>query len=128
MIFGHPVPTGILALALAVVFLILLPLPWSLLMVVPLAVVYAVVVAAVWQAHQRRVEAGPSELVGARGRITSPPSPLGTAQIGVSLWQVRCSRSLPVGSQVRVCAVRGLVLGVELDEDGALPQGTHLGP
>jgi membrane protein implicated in regulation of membrane protease activity len=55
-------------------------------------------------------------MVGASGRVVTPLAPTGFVRIRGELWQARTSGTAAVDTPVRVRAVEGLVLVVDVDE------------
>ncbi len=61
---------------------------------------------------------GPGGLIGARGTAIQMLAPEGYVRVGAELWRARVPRgrkSVPAGAAVRVQAVEGLTVVVELD-------------
>ena len=108
-------------LLLAPVFFLALPSPWN--VVGGLASLAAGAVEVVyWQRRMRRqkVGTGVDRLLGATGTVTEELAPAGMVHVLGELWQARSSSVLPVGSRVRVAAVRGLVLEVEAADEAPI--------
>jgi membrane protein implicated in regulation of membrane protease activity len=70
-------------------------------------------------AYEPRSGGGAEALVGQRARAEEELAPEGYARIGAELWRAELARgSAPRGAVLRVVAVRGLTLVVELEEGG----------
>jgi membrane-bound serine protease (ClpP class) len=107
-------------LLLAIVLLIFLPWPWSLLAAL-LSCFAFVGEVAFWQRRirGRKVQTGVENLVGSVGEVIEPLTPVGQIRVLGELWQARAPAELPRGTQVRVVKVEGLTLGVEPVESAA---------
>ena len=101
-------------LLLAIVLLIFVPWPWSLLAAL-LSCFAFIGEVAFWQRRirSRKVQTGVENLVGSVGEVTEPLTPLGQIRVLGELWQARASEEVPRGAPVRVLRVQGLTLEVE---------------
>ena len=106
-------------LLLAVVLLIFVPWPWSLLAAL-LSCFAFVGEVAFWQSRirHRKVQTGVENLVGSTGEVIEPLTPRGQIRVLGELWQARASSEVPRGASVRVVKVDGLTLDVEPLETG----------
>ncbi len=104
-------------LLLALVLLIFVPWPWSLLAAL-LSCFAFVGEVAFWQRRirGRKVRTGVENLVGSVGEVTEPLTPTGQIRVLGELWQARAPTELPSGTPVRVLKVQGLMLEVEATE------------
>src|SRR4051794_15680413 len=100
---------------LAVVLLLLLPWPWS--------VIGFVIVTILWcgelflwnrSLRGRAKKTGPQLLVGKHGTIVSASRPAGQVRVEGEVWAARCADGASVGDTVHVVAVDGLTLVVEV--------------
>ena len=100
---------------LAIVLLILLPWPWS--------IVGFVVVTVLWvgelflwnrSMRGRSKKTGPQTLVGKHGTIVSASRPAGQVRVEGEIWAARCEGGASIGDTVHVVAVDGLTLVVEV--------------
>jgi membrane-bound serine protease (ClpP class) len=100
-------------LALAIVGLFVLPVPWG---VVALFAAAVVEVGEVffWIRFLRRypVTTGAEGLVGERGEVIVRCAPLGRVRLRGEIWNARSEEPLELGDEVRVEAVDGLTLVV----------------
>lgn len=70
-------------------------------------------------AYEPRSGGGAEALVGQHARAEEDLAPEGYARLGAELWHAELARgSAPRGAVLRVVAVRGLTLVVELEEGG----------
>jgi membrane-bound serine protease (ClpP class) len=101
-------------LLLAIVLLIFVPWPWSLLAAL-LSCFAFVGEVAFWQRRirGRKVQTGVENLVGSVGEVIEPLRPVGQIRVLGELWQARASTEVPRGAPVRVVKVDGLTLDVE---------------
>ena len=113
-------------LLLALLSLIFLPSPWNLIGALASGAVFALEVA-YWQRRMRRrkVQTGLENLVGSTGEAAERLAPSGQVRVLGELWRARSSSELPPGSRVRVVAVHGLTLEVQIEEDA--PASAHPG-
>jgi len=101
-------------LLLAIVLLIFVPWPWSLLAAL-LSCFAFVGEVAFWQRRirGRKVQTGVESMVGATGEVIEPLTPRGQIRVRGELWQARAPAEVPRGASVRVVRVDGLTLDVE---------------
>jgi membrane-bound serine protease (ClpP class) len=101
-------------LLLAIVLLIFVPWPWSLLAAL-LSCFAFVGEVAFWQRRirGRRVQTGVENLVGSVGEVIEPLTPVGQIRVLGELWQARAPTEVARGARVRVVRVDGLTLDVE---------------
>jgi membrane-bound serine protease (ClpP class) len=73
------------------------------------------------QAQKQKAVTGAEGLIGQRGRALSALGPDGFGQVSVhgEIWRAQCSQPLAKGARIRVTALDGLTLTVELDEEGS---------
>ena len=104
-------------LLLALLLLLLLPEPWS---VVATLVALGLFGLEVLYFYRRmrgvKVATGVENLVGAVGTTVEPLDPEGHIRVQGELWQARASEEVPAGTKVRVVAVDELTLEVETAE------------
>jgi membrane-bound serine protease (ClpP class) len=76
---------------------------------------FAVAVSAVARAQRMTAKVSTAEVVGRRGRATTPLAPLGTVQIESELWTAVADHDavIEAGDEVEVVAVDGLRLLVK---------------
>lgn len=99
--------------------LLVVPAPWSVVVVIGAAIIeFAETAFSVWISRRGRPRVGVETLVGATGRVVTDCLPLGTVRIGGEVWRARCERGARRGERVRVRGRDGLVLVVEPVEDG----------
>jgi membrane-bound serine protease (ClpP class) len=105
-------------LVLALLLFFVLPSPWNVIGALA-SVAFGVFEVVYWQRRMRRqkVQTGVENLIGATGEVTELLAPLGQIRVLGELWQARSSSELPPGSRVRVVAIDGLTLEVEIAED-----------
>jgi len=103
------------ALILAIVLaLVVLPRPWGWVAIGVAAVYEAVSTWIGWNwSRSRQPVVGPAALVGELADVIDDCRPDGHVRIRGELWQARCAAGADAGAQVRVRAVRALVLDVE---------------
>jgi membrane-bound serine protease (ClpP class) len=101
---------GALLLALFV-----LPAPWGI-VVVAAAVVVEIAETAFWIWLSRRggPKVGAETFVGEEAEVVSPCRPEGHVRFQGELWQARCDAGADAGQTVRIRALEGLTLVVEL--------------
>jgi membrane-bound serine protease (ClpP class) len=101
------------------------------LVIVPIAVTVGLLVAVLLflavSAQRRRVTTGSEGLVGKIGRAVSDLNPSGRVFVFGEHWDARSKVPVDEGSEVRVVAVRDLLLEVAPADDGAAPPGTEGG-
>jgi membrane-bound serine protease (ClpP class) len=101
-------------LLLAIVLLIFVPWPWSLLAAL-LSCFAFVGEVAFWQRRirGRKVQTGVENLVGSVGEVIEPLTPVGQIRVLGELWQARAKTEVARGARVRVVRVDRLTLDVE---------------
>ena len=100
---------------LAVLLLVLLPGPWNL--VAAMATLAAGGIEVLYFYRRMRgakVVTGVENLVGATGKVTTPLAPSGQIRVLGEIWEAQAAATVSVGETVRVVAVEGLKLDVEL--------------
>jgi membrane-bound serine protease (ClpP class) len=104
-------------LLLALLLLIFVPSPWNVIGALVTGAVFVFEVA-YWQRRMGRekVQTGVENLVGATGEAAERLAPSGHVRVLGELWEANSSSELPQGARVRVIAVHGLVLEVEVLE------------
>lgn len=110
-------------LALAIVGLFVLPVPWNVAAVCAAALV-EVGELWLWRRFLRRyrVRGGAEGMVGERAEVIETCDPRGRVRLRGEIWTAEAeAEALPVGARVRVLAVNGLVVRVraEAAEPGA---------
>ncbi len=101
-------------LVVAIVLLLLLPWPWSI-------VAFAVGLVCFggegifWQRRVRshRAAVGPQTLIGERGTVVSPCRPAGQVRVNGEIWGAHCAAGAEAGEAVEVVGRRRLTLVVE---------------
>ncbi len=110
MLFDSPIPDMRVSLAVIV--------PAALLV----AVVTTFLLSRVLKAHSRRPSTGKEGLVGEVGRVVRDLDPKGTVAVHGEYWDAEANgATVPYGTEVRVVAVIGRLLQVELNAD---PEGS----
>ncbi len=84
---------------------------------------FAVVAGLVFRSRTRRPMTGGSGLIGETGVVKTPLTPTGRILVHGELWLARCSTPAGTGQRVRVTAVDGLTLDVELEASAVSAQG-----
>jgi membrane-bound serine protease (ClpP class) len=105
---------GIVVLTLAIVLALLVPWPWSLI-VVGLGIV-GEVGEVVWGrriAKRWRPRTGAEAMVGMQAEVVSSCRPRGQVRVHGELWEATCAEGADVGQTVRVKLVDGLMLVVQ---------------
>ena len=105
-------------LLLALALFIFLPSPWN--VIGGLATLaFGAFEVVYWQRRMKRekVQTGIENLVGSTGVVTEQLAPLGQIRVLGELWQARSSAELFRGTPVRVTAMHGLTLDVEVVEE-----------
>ncbi len=72
----------------------------------------------IWRSQRRRVVSGVESLIGETGRVVCDNGRTWVRVAG-ERWQVSSSDAIQTGDRVRVCAIDGLMLQVELCDEGA---------
>jgi membrane-bound serine protease (ClpP class) len=89
------------------------PLPWSIAVMVAGAVIEVGETVFWWRlSHRRRPQVGVETLVGEEATVVTPCRPAGQVRIAGELWQATCVEGADPGDVVRVQAVDGLTLVV----------------
>ena len=108
------------AVVVAVVFLILwaleikIPLP----VVIPVALVLGALVFIIHKAviptfHKKRVT-GSEGMIGLKGEVTQPLTPIGTVRVGSEYWKARTvGEDIAAGEEVEILGLEGLTLKVK---------------
>lgn len=101
-------------LVVAIVLLIVLPWPWSIVGFAAGLVCFGGEVA-FWQRRVRshRAAVGPQTLIGQRGVVVSPCRPSGQVRVDGELWGAHCAEGADTGDAVEVVGRRRLTLVVE---------------
>jgi membrane protein implicated in regulation of membrane protease activity len=104
------------ALAVAVLLAVfVLPSPWG---VAAVAGAFVLEVAEAWLfvrlSRRRRARVGAEALIGATAQVVVPCRPVGQVRVHGELWQARCDAGADAGETVRVTALEGLTLLVEV--------------
>jgi membrane protein implicated in regulation of membrane protease activity len=105
---------GVVVLTLAIVLALLVPWPWSLI-VVGLGIV-GEVGEVIWGrriAKRWRPRTGAEAMVGMQGEVVSSCRPRGQVRVHGELWEATCIEGADVGETVRVKLVDGLMLVVQ---------------
>jgi membrane protein implicated in regulation of membrane protease activity len=108
---------GVIILILGLLALFLLPHPWN---EAAFSAAFgweiATILFALWYSQRGRAQVGSETLIGQAALVIAACSPTGQLKVGGETWIARCEAGATVGQQVRVRAVDGLTLTVELDE------------
>src|SRR5882724_6514420 len=104
---------GAIALALLV-----LPPGWGLALVT-LAAVIEVAEVGFWIRFLRRyrIATGKEALIGSSAEVTEACDPRGRVRLRGEIWHAECDSGARVGDRVRVVAIQGLTLRVELESE-----------
>jgi membrane protein implicated in regulation of membrane protease activity len=107
----------VIILILGLLALFLLPHPWN---DVAFAAAFgweiATILCLLWYSQRGRAQVGSETLIGQSALVITACFPIGQVKLGGETWTARCEAGAPVGQEVRVRAVNGLTLTVELDE------------
>ncbi|HHN93557.1 MAG TPA: hypothetical protein ENK17_02205 [Anaerolineae bacterium] len=88
--------------------------PWAIVVMVLLSLGFAAfLLAAAVRAQGLRRKAVPEEVIGQRGVVTAPLTPVGTVQVAGELWTAFADEPLAVGEEVEVVALDGLKVRVK---------------
>jgi membrane-bound ClpP family serine protease len=83
------------------------------------------------RAHQKPTDYDDAtDVIGARGRVVQPLSPVGTVYVSGEIWTARSDQFLPAETEIIVMGKRGLELIVEKakrDDTQPHPNGTGNG-
>ncbi len=101
-------------LVVAIVLLLLLPWPWSIVAFAAGLVCFGGEVL-FWQRRVRthRAAVGPQTLIGERGTVVSPCRPAGQVRVNGEIWGAHCAAGAETGEAVEVVGRRRLTLVVE---------------
>jgi membrane protein implicated in regulation of membrane protease activity len=120
MVFGRADLLGrvsVIILILGLLALFLLPHPWN---EAAFSAAFgweiATILFALWYSQRGRAQVGSETLIGQAALVITACFPTGQVKVGGETWMARCEAGASVGQQVRVRAVDGLTLTVELDE------------
>lgn len=120
MVFGRADLLGrvnVIILILGLLALFLLPHPWN---DVAFAAAFgweiATILFLLWYSQRGRAQVGSETLIGQSALVITACFPTGQVKVGGETWMARCEAGASVGQEVRVRAVNGLTLTVELDE------------
>jgi membrane-bound serine protease (ClpP class) len=120
MVFGRADLLGrvsVIILILGLLALFLLPQPWN---EVAFSAAFgweiATILFVLWYSQRGRAQVGSETLIGRSALVITACFPTGQVKVGGEMWIARCEAGATVGQQVRVRAVDGLTLTVELDE------------
>jgi membrane protein implicated in regulation of membrane protease activity len=107
----------VIILFLGLLALFLLPHPWN---EAAFSAAFgweiASILFALWYSQRGRAQVGGETLIGRSALVVTACFPTGRVKVGGETWMARCEAGATVGQQVRVRAVDGLTLTVELDE------------
>ncbi len=88
--------------------------PWAIVVMVLLSLGFAAfLLAAAVRTPGLRRKAIPEEVIGQRGVVTAPLTPVGTVQVAGELWTAFADEPLAVGEEVEVVALDGLKVRVK---------------
>jgi len=108
---------GVIILILGLLALFLLPHPWN---EVAFSAAFgweiATILFLLWYSQRGRAQVGSETLIGQSALVITACFPTGQVKLGGETWMARCQAGAAVGQEVRVRAVDGLTLTVELDE------------
>jgi membrane protein implicated in regulation of membrane protease activity len=120
MVFGRVDLLGrvsVIILILGLLALFLLPHPWNeLAFSAAFGWEIATILFLLWYSQRGRAQVGSETLIGQSGLVITACFPTGQVKLGGETWMARCEAGATVGQEVRVRAVDGLTLTVELDE------------
>jgi len=107
----------VIILILGLVALFLLPYPWNeVAFAAAVGWEIATILFLLWYSQRGRAQVGSETLIGRSALVISACFPTGQVRLGGETWIARCEAGATVGQEVRVRAVNGLTLTVELDE------------
>lgn len=120
MVFGRADLLGrasVIILILGLLALFLLPHPWNeVAFAAAVGWEIATILFLLWYSQRGRARVGSETLIGQSALVISACFPTGQVKLGGERWIARCEAGATVGQEVRVRAVNGLTLIVELDE------------
>jgi membrane-bound serine protease (ClpP class) len=97
-----------------IVALIVLPWPWSLVLIAAGLATEGLLAAYGFRYARRwRPRVGVETLVGTEAEAITPLDPDGQVRLNGEIWRVRSSRNAEIGARVRVTAIDGLTLEVD---------------
>ena len=76
----------------------------------------ATILLVLWYSQRGRAQVGSETLIGQSALVITACFPTGQVILGGETWIARCEAGATVGQEVRVRAVDGLTLTVELDQ------------
>jgi len=99
---------------LAIVLLLVLPKPWSLVAFIVVTVLW-IGELIMWSRRVRGkpLRTGAQTLVGKQGVVVEACRPTGQVRLNGEIWSARCAAGADVGETVRVTAIDGLMAVVE---------------
>jgi membrane protein implicated in regulation of membrane protease activity len=107
----------VIILILGILALFLLPHPWNdVAFAAAVAWEIASILVLLWYSQRGRAQVGSQTLIGQSALVITPCFPTGQVKLAGETWIARCEAGATVGQKVRVRAVNGLTLTVELDE------------
>ena len=105
--------TAVILIGSILLAVYVVPMPWSILVViVGLVVEVGETAFWWWLSHRRKPKVGVEMLVGAQATVITPCRPQGQVRVAGELWRARCDEGADPGDEVRVLAVDGLALVV----------------
>jgi membrane-bound serine protease (ClpP class) len=96
-----------------------LPLGLVLAVVIPFALIMIFMVRLALRAREAKVTTGQAGMIGLRGKAKTDIAPEGTVFVRGELWGARSRMKIARGETIRVMAMDGLVLEVEVETDEA---------
>jgi membrane-bound serine protease (ClpP class) len=99
-----------------------LPLRLVLAVVIPFALIMIVMIRLAFRARRTRVATGLDGMIGLKGYAETPIEPEGRVFVRGELWRARSKVKIASGEGVRVTAVNGLTLEVDLAEKDVAPK------
>lgn len=90
------------------------------------AVFFGFIVTMALRAQHQKTTTGAEGLIGQIGTVRTPLTPEGSVLVGGELWSAHCEEGAELGDQVRVLAVKGLMLFVCKDHEAVAVEADAL--
>jgi membrane protein implicated in regulation of membrane protease activity len=104
---------GVALIVAILLALYVVPLPWSIALIV-VGIIVEIGESVFWWklSHRRRPKVGVETLIGTKATVVTPCRPAGQVRVAGELWQAICEEGADPGDLVVVDAVNGLTLAV----------------